>query len=909
MRSLFSKRKLDAEMDEEMRSHVELRTQANIEAGMDPEEARRAASKEFGWRESIKEECRDARGFRWLEQFLQDLRFGIRMLAKSPSFTVVAIVALGLGTGANMTIFSIINALQFKPVQARHPEQLAGVYQHEKKNPQSFSLFSYEDFKDLRHASADVFTELFAFNLAQVGVRGDQAGRVLAAFVSANYFTALGVEPAMGRTLTPDEETSGAAVAVLTDAYWRQLGGDPNIVGHKLKVTQGEVTVIGVMPKGFSGAQTESPAIFFPLGWLPLFNATPDGVPSRVLTDRSDRRFMLMARLRPGLTLATATERLKVVADQLAIPDPTDPKPRTLICTVPSRFDFSPEPNPTVHGLPLLAGFASGLSGLVLLVACLNLANMMIARGAARQKEIAIRLAVGAGRGRVLRQLLAEGLLLAFLGGAAGLLVSVWANSLLVRLIYSGAGMTSDFPRFDLSPDWRAFEVLILISGGATLFFALAPAWKLARLDFNEDLKRARGEGGGSRSSGRLRMREFLAVGQLAITLALMVAAVGFSRSAINAATANPGFEFGSNFYLGMDLGISGYPETRVRELTRRATEELASLNGVESVSVALNIPFGPATWERDVQLGGAPPPTDHAQNLAEGKPAQATFNVVGKDYFRTLGIPLQQGRDFEQREVETTNAPRVAVISRTLADQLWPGQESLGRTVQFPSNPGTKPEAMTVVGVVPAIHWGLFYKGPRAQIYVPLGQANETDLKIHVRVAPGANAAAVMTAAREQLRRLDPEVPLTEVKTLEMLHQDGPWMRIIRMGSLLFGAFGALAIFLSLLGVYGLEAYAMARRTREIGIRMALGALRSQVMGMILRESLWLVLFGLVLGIPCALAVAKFAAPYLYNVPTLDVLTLAAVSFGLIAVVILVCWFPARRATRINPTEALRHE
>ena len=566
---------------------------------------------------------------------MNDLKFAFRQLAKSPGFTVIAVLVLALGIGANTTIFSIINSILIKPLQVRHPEQLVGIYQHDRDNTDSFNQFSYPDFADLRSGKDLAFTDLFAFRFTSVGWQGELTERISASFVSANYFSALGVPPALGRGFLPEEETSETPVAVLTHSFWRRLGADPAIVGRKIKLTRGDATVVGVMPRGFTGAQLLAPAIFFPLGMAPTLS-----------------------------------------------------------------------PNP------------------------------------------------GQAGSRILSQLLAEGLLLALLGGAAGLLASVCATNLLAAFIYSGSGMPADFPKFDLAPDSRVLIVLLFLSGLATLFFALGPAWKLARLEVNSDLKRHAGDDARERPKGGLSARELLAVGQMAFALALLVAAALFSRSAINVAAANPGFEFGSNFYLSLDPTLAGYPKPRVRELTRSSIERLSALPGVESVSAATSIPFGDSWDIRSVQIGGAPPPSSAASTLAEGKELYAIYNVVGSDYFRTLGLPLQRGREFERLEAEVTQSPPVAIISQNLADQLWPGQDPLGRSVQFPSPFRT---VMTVVGVVPEIPWQVFNKEIRPQIYVPLGQGFPTSLKLHVRVAPGVNPAKLMTASREEVRRLDP--------------------------------------------------------------------------------------------------------------------------------------------------------
>ena len=907
---VFNRADRDSDLKAELESHLQMHVEDNLHAGLDPVEARRRALMDLGGLESIREACRDRGGLPGLENFMRDVRHGVRRLRQSPGFTTVAVLTLALGIGANTTIFSIINTVLLKPIKVHEPGRLAGLFQHDRDNPNSFEFFSYPDFADLRSAKDAAFTDLLAFGVASVGLQGELTEKIGARLVSANYFSALGVAPALGRGFLQEEENSGSAVAVLSYSFWNRLGAERSIVGRKLKLTRGEVTVVGVMPRGFSGDQVLTPDLFLPLGMLESLSANPGQPAPHILANRGDRRFMLIGRLKPGLTLANVDGALWALNQKFSIPDPAQPKPRTLMCTPPSRFNYSNQPPSTEKSLLPLAGLAFGLSTLVLVIACLNLANMMLARGAARQKEIAVRLALGAGRRRVLSQLLTEGLLLALLGGASGLLVSVWSVKLLTTFIYSGSGMPADFPVLDFSPDARELVAVLLLSGLAALCFALGPAWKLTRLDVNSDLKRHAGEDVRKPGKFRFGVRECLAIGQLASALALLVAAALFSRSAMRASVANPGFEYGANFYLALDTGLTGYAEPHVRELLRSATERLSALPGVESVSSAMNIPFGDNDWVNPVQIGGAPPPSDSATTLAQGKELSAIYNVVGAKYFHTLGLPILRGREFERHEVEASNAPPVAIISQNLAIQLWPGEEAVGRSIQFPaSRPGVAPILMTVVGVVPAVHWHLYESELPAQVYVPFGQDFQPNLKLHVRVGPGIDPAKLITEARGALRRLDPDIPLTEIKTLEAFHRDGPNVRMANLGSVLFGAFGGLAVLLSMLGVYGLKAYSVSRRTREIGIRMALGANGRDVVAMILRESAWLSGLGLGLGLLLAFAVGKLAGSFLYQVSAMDPLTFGVIPPLLLAVTMLACFIPARRAARIHPMQALRCE
>jgi predicted permease len=835
-----------------------------------------------------------------------DIKLACRQLAKTPGFTLIAVLVLALGIGANGTIVSIINSVLFKPLCVPNPDQLVGVYQQERDNPDAFSLFSYPDFKDLSSTGETAFKELFAFRFDAVGLRSDLVETVPVAFVSQNYFAALGVKPFLGRALLPDDGPSGLPVAVLTHSFWTRLGGDPSIIGRKMKLVRGEITVVGVMPPGFTGAQGLSPKMFLPLETASALEPDVDKPRGLRLTDRADRRLMLMGRLKSGVTLANADAAMSAWNQQFSIPDPAKPVSRILTCRPSSRFNFSPQPSRSLVGLVPVATFAFGLSLLVLTVACLNLANMMLARGATRRTEIAIRLALGAGCSRVLKQLLTEGAMLAAMGGAAGLLVSLWATHLLRAFLYSGAGMPADFPDFDLSPDWRVVWTLLLLAGLATVLFALGPAWRLTRVEVSAELKHQTVVGTRKPRSAALGLREFLAVGQVAFSVALLAAALLFSRSAMNVASANPGFEFGSTFYLSLDPGMLGYSAARTHELRRAALERLKSLPGVESVSAATSIPFGNSWDVSVVQVGGAPQPAKGAATFAAGKELYAINNAVGPDYFHAIGLPLQRGTEFETHATADPRAPAVAIISQGLAEQFWPGEDPVGRTVQFP---GPVPRLMTVVGVVPEVDWQVFRKEKRPQIYVPFSPDFAGNFKIHVRVAPGYSSTQLMTASRQVLFQIDPQAPLTEVKTLANLHRDGPTVRVTRFGSALFGAFGVLALVLSLLGLYAAKAYAVARRTREIGIRMALGATRREVLSLILNESSWLLAAGLALGLTLAFIVGRVATSFLYQVSNLDPLTFTAVPALMLATGLLACFIPARRAARLDPMSALRYE
>jgi predicted permease len=824
---------------------------------------------------------------------MNDLKFAFRQLAKNPGFTAVAVLTLALGIGANTAVFTLINAVLFKPVMAGNPQQLAGLYQFEhSQGGDNYRHFSYPDFVDLR-ANKEVFTDVAAMDTARLGwQQGDLTRLTPAGLVSANFFSLMGIPPLLGRGFASEEETSGAAVAVLSYGFWQRLGRDSSIVGRTLKLSKGEVTIIGVMPRGFTGDKLLPTALFLPLG-LDLSGQSTD----RTLGDRAQRRFTLLGRLRPGLSLRQANAKLSVLSGQLPKADPNDENKRTLVCTPPDRFDSHERPSDFSKSVIPVAGLAQCLSVFILFIACLNLANMLLARGTSRKKEIAVRMALGAGRRRILRQLVTEGLLLACVGGIAGLLLSIWGTNLLATSL---APEIMQFAGFAFVADWRLLGALLAFSGLATLFFALGPALRLSRRDLNSDLKANAGEGEALRLAGRLSMQNVLTIAQMALALTLLIAAALFTHSAINALNANPGFDLSSHFYLTLDTTVTGDTEQASRDLVRAATERLAAMPGVESVSHALFIPFGPARSQRIVRPGIASPESD----------VTATYNIVGANYFRTLGIPLLRGREFEQREVESTNAPAVVVISQKLADRFWPGQDPLGRTIQLSSGgPGQAFQTMEVVGLVPDVAWSIFDKERPAEIYQPLGERVMNVWRLHVRVARSADVTAVMATSLKALRQLDSRLPITDARTLVAMHRNSPFVLVVRLGGILFGVFGAVAMGLSFLGVYGLKAYEVARRTREIGIRMALGARTNEVLTMLLRESAWLAAWGLGLGFLLSLGIGQLASRFLYQVPAFDPLTFTGIPILLFVVVLLACSVPALSVARVDPLRALRYE
>jgi predicted permease len=895
-------RRRDPRIRDEIQFHRDRLIEDYMAAGMSRVDAERRAFLEFGNVAATEERVKDVRG-RWLEDFGRDIRYALRALRHSRGFTAVAVLTLALGIGANAAIFSVINAVVFKPIQTRDPGRLVGLFQEESGNTQNFRLHSYPDFLDIR-AGRDVFEDVLAFGFTSVALQErDLTHEVMAHVVSANFFSLLGVAPLYGRGFLPEEETSPTPVAVLSYPFWKRLGGDPAIVGTTLKLTRADVTVVGVMPEGFTGTMMEAPALYLAFGSADMFYGDQNQQVPSIRTSRDFRRFVLVGRLKAGLDRAALPTALAVASERFQAAAPIDNKTWRLTGHPPSRFSFGARPENLASEMGPLTVLALGLSSIVLAVSCLNLANMMFARGANRQKEIAVRLAIGASRWRILRQLLTEGFLLAALGAGVGLVLSLWGIGLLQTSMMAGIDQAIVF---DFTPDLRLFAVLLACCCAATVLFSLGPSRKLVGADVVAGLKENAAEPAGKRR-GMFAVRNLLVVGQIAFSLVLLAVASLFLRSAAKAATLNPGFEMGPHFYARIRTDLAGYDDAQSRELLRAAVERVAGLPGVEASSLGLFKPLSGARWVRGVQLAGAPKPTPMATSLADGGELDVQYNVIGAGYFRTLGLPLVRGREFDRSEETSPNASRVAIVSMNLAERLWPGEDPVGRRIQWPADDTNPPTVLEIVGIAPAVTWELFERERPAMVYVPLGQDFQRSVYLHVRLAPGVAPAPLMTLVREELRRLDSRLPITELNTLRASYEQGMRVRLTRMGATLFGAFGFAALLLSVIGVYGLRAYSVASRTREIGLRMAIGANARSVLWLMLSEGVHLSLAGLGTGLLAAAVVGLLARGFLVDVGALDPVAFVLSPLVLALAVLAACFFPAYRAARINPMSAIR--
>ncbi|MEO5721355.1 MAG: ABC transporter permease [Chthoniobacterales bacterium] len=854
---------------------------------------------------------------------IHDFRFAFRQLWKTPGFTIAAVAVLALGIGVNTAIFSLVNAMLFSPPPYKNPAEIVQLFSQDKKDPKSFRAFSYPTFSDVR-AQNTVFSGVLAHSETVVGL-GEKGStrRAQADLVSSDYFSVLGVQPAYGRSFLPEEEKPGRPerVAIVSYRYWKKYSRDPSLLGHTLLVNGQTFTVVGIMPKGL----TETESIFSAEVWLPLGvydevmnDRANAGAPSS-LTDRGRENLIVIGRLKPGLTFASAEPALKGLAANLETAFPVEQKDQTFMTAPLDRFSSSTDPSDPGPFFAI-GCMLSGMAGVVLLVACLNLANMLLARGTARRKEIAIRLALGGSRGRIVRQLLTEGFMLALLGGVGGLVLGLWSIDLLAASFSKVAPFEVDWLG-DPNPMVLAATLGFCVLG--TLGFALGPALKLSRTSVLGDLKQQAGEDV-SRRRWRFLPRNPLIVAQIAFSLALLTAAALFIRSATKAASIDSGLRADNTFLIETDASLGGFDQNRAEDLYRTLHDKFAAIPSVERASISATVPFGTTSIRKSVQRAGTHvAPGAKPASPEEGLTFSPWWNSVGADYFATVGLPLLRGRAFSEAEASQPGGPAVAIIDEDLAKKLWPNGDALGHQMQFPvldipvaesSQPSgeiKRGQPIEIIGIVPRVKNRLFDREVPGALYLPFARGFKNNVFFFVKFAslPGGNETATADLLRKTVQSVDPVLPVFELRTFANHMDRNPQLWIIKAGAALFSVFGGLALGLSVVGLYGIKAYAVARRTREIGIRMALGAQRKTVQWMILREGFAMVAAGLALGLLLAIGAGKIVGSILFEVSPLDpfAFTLAPALLALAA--LLAAWVPARRATRISPMEALRTE
>jgi predicted permease len=847
---------------------------------------------------------------------IQDFRFAFRQLIKAPGFTAIAVLTLALALGVNSAMFSIVNGLILRPVVPLRPAEVVNVFTARKGASKDYRQFSYNELRALRE-NTDVFADVAGLQFALVGIGRDGAMRRSFGFlVSDNFFSLVGVQPAQGRFFSAAEGKPNAniAVVVATYSYWKKMGGRADFVGSTLVVNGQPATVIGITPEGFSGLN----ALIAPDLWLPfglysqIGSAFSDTSLQSDLAQPKNYTLNLVARLRPGLTIAAAQPRLGVLAQRLTALQPPDSSgERELQIQTPSRLSMSTQPEDD-GPVTLIGVLLVGMAAAVLLIASLNLANMLLARGTARAKEIAIRLALGASRGRIVRQLLCEGFLLALVGGFFGLLVSLWSNDLLLKSLGALFSSMSFSLVMHLRPDALVLCVTFVFCLFATLLFSLGPALKATRADLVNDLKQQVGD---PALAGRLNRffagRHLLVMAQIALSLMLLFSAGLFLRGALKASGLDPGFESRDGIVAEMDFTLGKADEAAAKRTMFKALERMKQLPGVRAAALATMVPYGNFTNARRVLPAKAAPLAKSDPN-AKDAGMNGLFNAVTPGYFDSIGVRLLRGRDFTRAEAENKDTPRVAIIDEVMAQKLFPNEQALGQRIRYSQPPADgSPAELEIVGVVSPHRHDVLGNSLPKRLFVPLAQGYSGMTYLHVRLTTKDRAAvaAQISTVRQALRGVDPEMPVLKISAFSDFMEKDIGLWIVRIGAVLFGIFGGIALLLAVVGVYGVKAYAVARRTREIGIRMALGANRGDVFALIMKQGALQTAFAVAIGILLALGIGRVLAQMLFQVSPADPVALVLSSALLAAAALLACFFPARRATRVAPMTALRTE
>ena len=866
LRSLFRRKNVEAELDDELRFHFERQVAKFIQSGLPPQEAKRRARLDFGGVEQqLKEEHREARGVNFIETVLQDIRYGLRMLRQNLGFTVAAVLAIALGVGINVGIFSVLNGAALRLLPIPRAEQLVSVSQifHRRTIRNTHgetSMFSYSEYLDYSEHN-HVFSGLLAYEPFLEGtLAGIKMQQLLGTATACNYFEVLNEHPAQGRGFVDSDcAASGEnAVVVVSDQLWRDtFGGDPTLVGKKITLNRMAFTVIGVAPPGFTGTEPMPSAFWVPITIQKVLDAGRDR-----LGDDNMSWLALLGRVRPGVTMEQVRADLGVIAGRI---DQLNPGRTTSLAISTATFFGRPEERESLIPVAfvILAAF-----GLVLLIACANVANLLLARASARQKEIALRLSIGASRWRLVRQLLTESLLLSMLGGALGSLFAFWSFASITQFV------TSHLPHMFYA------LALTLVTG---ILFGLIPALQSSRLDLNTALKEDGAKSGPGKKSGRF-LRNTLVGAQIAVCMILLLAAGLLLRGLYYAQTVDPGFELKDVAAAFLYPKAQGYDETRATAFMGRLRERLAGLPGVSEIAQAECAPLS-----HDFSADYMTVPGRLDKVLIE-------YNHITPDYFSVVGIPIVRGRDFGPDETE--DAPGI-IVTESTARRLWPGADPLGKTLRQDTG-----REYSVIGVAKDAQVSHLGDVNAPYLYFPAGPQDNVRTYVLVRFA--GSFTPVDKAIREAVRLLDPDMPVDVVRLEDYLEV---WRSPSRIVAALSGALGVLAVLLASIGVYGMVSYSVSRCVREIGIRMALGADRTEVMKLVIEQAMRPVLIGGLAGLAACAAVSHVLSSMLFGLSAHDPLAFISVPLLLLVIALAASYVPARRAMRVDPIVALRYE
>jgi len=881
LRSLFQSNAADHDLDRELRFHLEQQIEENLAAGMAPEAAQREARRTIGGIAQITEECRDIRRTHWIGNAVQDVRYGARMLRKSPGLTAIVTLTLALGVGVNTSIFSVLNGWLLRPLPVRAPEQI--VVLSAQNQERHGSQFSYPDFLDFQ-IQADRFSDVFAYGLPGFGgLRADgRATQFGFSAVTGNYFAALGVNPAVGRLLAAGEnEKPGDAVSiVLSYSFWqRRFASDATVVGRQVLFNGRPASIVGVASHEFHGT---------------FFSADMDGyvslssMPGAFWTDRGDRRLVVLGRLKAGASLRAAQSSADVIAQRLARDSPATHNGFT-IRVIPEKLA---RPAPLVTSfVPIIAALFLILAGLVLTVAGMSVANLLAAQATARQHEMAVRASLGASRGRLIRQTMVESLMLALLGGSAGVVLGKWTLAGAGALLHPVATSSSNISlSIDTSFDWRVFSYALIGAIFTGLLFAAWPAVRAGRADVNRVLH------AGNRSEpSRGGIRGALVVAQIAGSLMLLVAAGLFLRSFQRAEHMDLGFDPDHVLAVAVDPHEIGFDEPRTKTFYRDLEDRLRAMPGVESAAVSFTVPMGSPSEGAPIYVEGHP-------STPERTPPAVSFNSVGPAYFETMRVPLDRGRGFRESDSET--ARPVAIVNQAMARKLWPGEDPVGKRFSLESAAGPFIE---IVGAARTGQYWFVSPDPQPYFYVPIAQHYSSARTIELR-SP-LPPESLIPAVEQHIRALSPDLPVIDIRPMRRVVDGLAGLFVLRLAATLAAAMGILGLMLAVVGVYGVVSFSLSRRTQEIGIRMALGAQLRDILMLVSKLAVRLVMAGVIAGLLAAMALSRVMTRLLIGVSATDPATYAAVAILLAAVAALACWIPARRALNIAPMAALRSE
>jgi predicted permease len=812
-----------------------------------------------------------------MEQLLKDIRYGFRNLVKRPGFTAVAVITLALGIGANTAIFSLISTVLLRPLPVAQPEKLVEVYGTTHRGA-DYTLQSYLNYKDYRDRN-NVFSGLMTYRFAPMSISHDGRNeRVWGFLVSGNYFDTLGIHPFLGRYFAPEEDQTPGShpVAVITYACWqKRFASAQNVMGQTLRINGVSFTIVGVAPEGFHGTEVA----YMPEIFVPTMMAQQIEPGSTWLDGRDDDNLFALGRLKDGVTIAQAESALTTITQDLAKEYPSENEGRGVRLLPPGLF--LPDIRNSVISF---SGVLMGVVGMVLLLACVNLANLLLARATERRKELAVMLAIGASRIRIVRQLITEAVMLSLAGGVAGLLLATWIDALV-----SSMKFPSDLPLvIDLRVDWRVLAFAFGASLATGIAFGLLPALHASRPDLVRALKDEKSMGGFRRS----RLRNALVIVQVAISLMLLVCAGLVLRSLLVAQTTRPGFSPENAVTLSFDLGLQGYPEEKGRAFHKDLLRRAEALPGVRLVALVSTLPLSLDYSYNSIYVEGQP--ATGASNLPVAVP-----NQISPNYFRTMDIALR-GRDFTDRD--NKDESRVAIVNETFARRFFHGRDAIGGRFNFT---GPDKPFWEIVGVAADGKYNTLGETQQPAFYRPLLRDYNPSAALVARTTGDPRAA--IAALRGELLALDPSLPTYDVRTLSE-HLDVPLFPY-RMAAVVLGTFGVLAMVLAAIGIYGVMSYVVAGRTREVGVRVALGAARSDVLLLIMKQGMSLALIGLLAGLLVGFGVAQLMVKLLFGVNPTDPLTFAGVSILLAVVAALACYIPARRATKVDPLVALRYE